>query len=232
MLVVGFILAIAYREAVAAEPDRSRAHAGLVEEVKVAQTRTEELQTDADRLRREVTQAQQEALGASGAELARVREQEAAAGLGPVTGDGLVVRLADAPAPIDPNTGRASEGDVSRVLDVDLQSVVNGLWASGAEAVAVNGQRLTALTTIRSAGSAILVDFRPVTSPYEVSAIGPDDLEDRFNESPPARAIRDLTEQYGLGFATRSQDDLTLPAAPSRSLRYAHPVGSPTGGTR
>ena len=41
---------------------------------------------------------------------------------------------------------------MSRVLDVDLQGVVNGLWASGAEAIAVNGQRLTGLTTIRAAG--------------------------------------------------------------------------------
>ena len=234
MLAVGFVLAIAYREAVAAEPDRTRAHAGLVEEVKAAQARSDDQQARSDELRRQVTEAQQAALGASAAELARIREQEAATGLAPVTGPGTIVRLADAPAPIDPNTGRVSGGNVSRVLDVDLQGVVNGLWASGAEAIAVNGQRLTGLTTIRAAGGAILVDFRPVTSPYEIAAIGPDDMEQRFNDSPPAKAIRDLANQYGLGFSTRSQEDLRLPAAPARSLRHAHPVGSPspTGGTR
>lgn len=234
LVAVGFVLAIAYREAVAAEPDRSRAHAGLVEEVKAAQARTDELQASSDQLRREVNAAQQAALGVSAEQLERIQQQEAAAGLGPVTGDGAVVRLSDAPIPIDPNTGKPSGGDINRALDVDLQSVVNGLWAAGAEAIAINGQRLTAVSTIRSAGSAILVDFRPVTSPYEVTAIGPDDLERRFNDSPPAAAMRDLATRYGLGFSTSTEDGLTLPAAPGRSLRYARPIGSPapTGGNR
>jgi uncharacterized protein YlxW (UPF0749 family) len=234
LLVVGFLFAIAYREAVATEPDRSRAHAGLVDEVRAAQVRSDDLQARSDELLRELTAAQQAALGATAEELARVREQQAAAGLNAVTGDGAVVRLTDAPVPIDPTTGKATGADVSRVLDVDLQSVVNGLWAAGAEAISVNGQRLTAVSTIRTAGSAILVDFRPVTSPYVVNAIGPDVLDRRFDSSPPAAAMRDLANQYGLGFSVRGQDDLTLPAAPGRSLRYAHPVGSPspTGGAR
>ena len=50
-------------------------------------------------------------------------------------------------------------------------------------------------------------------------------MEQRFNDSPPAKAIRDLANQYGLDFSTRGQDDLRLPAAPARSLRHAHPVG-------
>ena len=138
-----------------------------------------------------------------------------------------MVRLADAPAPIDPTTGRVSGGDVSRVLDVDLQSVVNGLWAGGAEAVAVNGQRLTALTTIRAAGSAILVDFRPVTSPYEVSAIGPDDLErpvQRLAAGPgdagPGRPVRS-----GLLHPQRGRPD------PARGARPG-PCATPTRSAR
>ena len=55
-----------------------------------------------------------------------------------------------------------------RVLDRDLQELVNGLWAAGAEAVSVDGQRLTARTAIRSAGEAVLVDFRPLSPPYVV----------------------------------------------------------------
>ena len=50
------------------------------------------------------------------------------------------------------------------MLDRDLQVIVNGLWAAGAEAIAVNGQRLTACSAIRSAGEAILVDFRPLSA--------------------------------------------------------------------
>src|SRR5690606_6973410 len=130
---------------------------GLVEEVKAAQERTDALQARSEELRRQVAAAQRAAL--SPAELARIREQEAFAGLGAVVGDGAVIELADAPVPIDPTTGKPSGEEVSRALDVDLQTVVNGLWAAGAEAISINGQRLTSVSTIRSAGSAILVDF-------------------------------------------------------------------------
>ena len=173
-----------------------------------------------------MTEAQQAALGASAAELARIRSRRPPPGSpGHRPGhDRPARRRAGADRP---EHRPASGGNVSRVLDVDLQGVVNGLWASGAEAIAVNGQRLTGLTTIRAAGGAILVDFRPVTSPYEIAAIGPDDMEQRFNDSPPAKAIRDLANQYGLDFSTRSQDDLRLPAAPARSYGTPTPSARP-----
>jgi uncharacterized protein YlxW (UPF0749 family) len=179
-----------------------------------------------------VTAEQQAALGGSAEQLRKVREQEAAAGLGAVTGAGVVARLSDAPVILDPTTGKPSTAEVSRILDVDLQGVVNGLWSGGAEAIAVNGQRLTSTSTIRTAGSAILVDFRPVTSPYEVSAIGSDDLERVFVGSAAAATMRDLVDKYGLGFSTREEGHLQLPAAPNQALRYAQPVVSPSGGVR
>jgi uncharacterized protein YlxW (UPF0749 family) len=84
---------------------------------------------------------------------------------------------------------------------------------------------LTATSTIRKAGAAVLVDFRPVTSPYQISAIGPDDLSDRFTRSAAAASMRGLVQEYGLGFATREEDGLRLPAAANPSLRYARPSG-------
>ena len=69
---------------------------------------------------------------------------------------------------------RESSGfsDTGRVRDRDMQRVVNGLWESGAEAISVNGQRLTALSAIRAAGDAILVDNKPLVPPYTVLAVG------------------------------------------------------------
>lgn len=232
LVTIGFLLAMAYREATASAPANTTAHQGLVEQAKLAQARSDDLQRQSEQLRRQVTAQQQAALGSSAEQLAQVREQEAAAGLAPVTGGGVVVRLADAPAQLDPTTGKPSNAQVSRVLDVDLQSVVNGLWASGAEAIAINGQRLASTSTIRTAGNAVLVDFRPVTSPYDVSAIGPDDLEERFGRTAAAAGLRDLVNTYGLGFGTRTVSDLQLPAAPDLVLRYAHPVPSPSGSVR
>ena len=158
LLVIGFLLAVAYRVAVRAEPESTRAHAGLVAQVKAAQAGSDALRDQDDQLRRQVTLAQQQALGGTAEQLRQILIQEAAVGLAAVTGPGLVVRLADAAAPIDPNTGKTSGAEVNRVLDVDLQAVVNALWATGAEAIAINGQRLTALSTIRRAGATVLVD--------------------------------------------------------------------------
>ena len=71
-----------------------------------------------------------------------------------------------------------------RVLDIDLQVLANGLWQAGAEAVSINGHRLSDLTAIRSAGDAITVDYRSLTRPYRVEAIGdPRTLQARFVES-------------------------------------------------
>jgi uncharacterized protein YlxW (UPF0749 family) len=232
LVATGFLLAVAYRHAVAAEPERSGAHAGLVDEVKAAQVRADRLQRRSDDLRSEVGRLQETALGGANPQLREIRQREAATGLATVTGDGVVVQLADPPTPIDPTTGKPTGADVSRVLDVDLQSVVNGLWSVGAEAIAVNGQRLTSTSTIRTAGSAILVDFRPVISPYDVAAIGPADVEERFNGGAGAAAMRALAKQYGLGFSSRARKGLTLPAAAADTpLRYAHPVGASTAGT-
>ena len=88
-------------------------------------------------------------------------------GVVPVAGRGLRIELTDAPTD-DPDT----QDPTLRVQDVDLQVVVNGLWAAGAEAIAVNGHRLTSMTAIRSAGDAVLVDLVPLSSPYKVDAIG------------------------------------------------------------
>jgi hypothetical protein len=76
------------------------------------------------------------------------------------------------------------------------------------------------------------VDYRPVMSPYEVAAIGPDDLERTFNHTAAAAGMADLASQYGLGFTTRIASPLTLPAAPGSTLRYAQPVPSASGATR
>ncbi len=80
------------------------------------------------------------------------------------------------------------------------------------------------------------MDFRPLASPYDVSAIGPDDLLDRFNASSAAAELRGLVQRYGLGFSSQSHDDLQLPAATGPTLRYAHQPGTPSptasGGTK
>ncbi|MFC4149702.1 DUF881 domain-containing protein [Micromonospora mangrovi] len=224
IVAIGVLFAVAYRETMAEEPSRAQARAGLISEIKQREAETDRLTARADQLREEVGRQRDAAL--SGSQAYRLRNLEAGTGLGRVRGDGVVVRLADAAEDKDAVTG-AGVGP-PQVLYSDLQKVANALWAAGAEAVAVNGQRLTATSTIRSAGQAILVDFRPVTSPYEVSAIGPGSMRGRFDDSRAADLMRDVARATGLSFGVRAAEDLTLPAAPLPRLRYAEPSVSPS----
>lgn len=222
LMAVGFLLAVAYLQVVASEPENDRTRAGLATDVAARRAEADRLARDADRLREDVSRRRDEALAAD-PELARLRDLEARTGLARVKGDGASVKLADAPTAVDPVTGVEATENPGRVLDRDLQDIANALWEAGAEAIAINGQRLTATSTIRAAGAAILVDYRPVTGPYEVLAIGPDRLAERLRDSSTGKRFRRYANSYGMQFVVRERDGLTLPAGADPGLRYAHP---------
>jgi uncharacterized protein YlxW (UPF0749 family) len=116
-------------------------------------------------------------------------------------------------------------GQTNILTDRDIRSVVNELWHDGAEAVAVNGIRLTPTSAIRFAGQAILVDFQSIASPYTISAIGnPDQLITRFAESDVASRYKTLAGVDGIGFTFSTSADLTLPAGALGTVRYARPL--------
>jgi uncharacterized protein YlxW (UPF0749 family) len=202
--------------------------ADLVTEVQRRTADSDALADQAVRLRRDVSALQDAALRAtgSGAVVAQqLADLQVAAGVGPVTGPGLVVRLDDAPATggsDDADVDRGGQAGSGRVLDRDLQDAVNGLWAAGAEAVAINGLRLSSLTAIRSAGEAILVDYRPLSPPYTLRAIGdPGDLDVAFADGEAGRRLATLASAYGLELVIRRSDKQTLPGAGEPTLRVA-----------
>ncbi|WP_373317859.1 DUF881 domain-containing protein [Virgisporangium aliadipatigenens] len=227
LVLVGFLLVVAYQQVVASEPQTTQARDDLAKEVADRRAEADGLAKDAERLRGDVNRRRDEALAAD-PELARLRDLEARAGLTRMTGDGAMVKLSPAAAKRDPVTGQTAEEDPGRVLDRDLQEIVNALWQLHAEAIAINGQRLTATSTIRSAGGAILVDFRPVTPPYEVSAIGPDDLDKKMSSSATGRKFQRFASLYGMQFEVRAREGLVLPAGADPGLRYATPPPQPS----
>jgi uncharacterized protein YlxW (UPF0749 family) len=224
-LALGFLLAVAYEKVVEEQPQRLTAREGLISDIHTRQERIDALTGQEELLRGQVNSLQAALLNDS--TLERLGTYEAATGLRRVTGDGVVVTLGDGPPNVDPVTGRAARD--ARVLYFDLRSVVNALWTVGAEAVAINGQRLTAISTIRAAGEAILVDFKPLIGPYRISAIGPGSMADDFNDSATADLLRKLVTTKGMTFSVK-RTDLTLPAAANPRLRYATPIvsGSPS----
>jgi uncharacterized protein YlxW (UPF0749 family) len=227
---VGLLMSVTYVQAAATAQGREQVRAVLIADIEQETAVGDDLTAQLEQLQAEVGRTRDQLLASSavGQEaLDALAKAEQGAAAVPVTGPGLLVTLANADPKADQDpVGGTSEGDTrGRVRDGDLQLVVNALWAAGAEAVSINGQRLGPTTAIRFAGEAVLVDFRPVTNPYEVSAIGdPETLKNHFLASPEVSALAAISESFGLRFDFAQEDQLTLPAARTPELRNAVPA--------
>ncbi|TYC16522.1 DUF881 domain-containing protein [Actinomadura syzygii] len=228
LALAGTLIAVAGAEVRRGEPVAAERRSRLVGEIHARTAETDDLQRRLGRLRDETERRRAAALARS-AQGRRARQAlaraSAAAAATPASGDGLVVTVDDAPGD-DPDArpGRGPAATDGRVYDQDLQVLVNGLWAAGAEAIGINGQRLTPTTAIRAAGEAILVDYRPLGAPYAVTAVGdPDRLRAAFAGSAADRRLRTLSERYRIRYGTRRASDVRLPAAGAVRLRYAVP---------
>ncbi|MFW3171652.1 DUF881 domain-containing protein [Geodermatophilus sp. CPCC 206100] len=230
LAVTGVLAAVTYDQAAAGLQGREEVREALVSDIQAESATTDDLAAELEALRTDVVAARDDALAATAVgqrALDAVAAAELAAAGVPVTGPGLLVTLANAEpdADADPVGGGGEEDPRGRVADGDLQLVVNALWAAGAEAVSINGQRLGPTTAIRFAGEAVLVDFRPVMNPYLVRAIGdPDTLRSRFLASPEVGALALISESFGLRFDFAQEDELSLPAGSSLELRSAAPL--------
>ncbi|WP_164737228.1 DUF881 domain-containing protein [Georgenia sp. SYP-B2076] len=200
----------------------------LVNQIDERRAQGDELRATNDAWAQEIASLQASALAGTDEEaLARMRDLGVASGHVRVRGPGIVVELTDSRAAQDGAPGSEDE----RVQDLDLQVLVNGLWAAGAEAIAIDGQRLGATTAIRSAGQAVLVNLEPVSSPYEVEVIGdPTQLQSRLAGTPAATHLGVLRSNFDITVEVRSARDLELPADPAAGLRFATPVGDGGGG--
>ncbi|MGI8693695.1 MAG: DUF881 domain-containing protein [Geodermatophilaceae bacterium] len=241
VLVLGMVLGVAYSDTRAEAPSSERARLALLADVQRESARSAQLQDRLEELRAGVAEAVDDALAATQEgrrQSALVRQLETATAVVDVDGPGLVVTLSDAPPEesTDPVTGEPTEAvpEAGLVLDIDVQAVVNALWAAGAEAISVDGERLAPTSSIRTAGEAILVDFRPVASPYLVEAIGdPDLLVPRFAGSETAGRYDAYRQLYGIGFDLARAEELSLAAATDYDLRYAESTSTPRfGGPR
>lgn len=137
-----------------------------------------------------------------------------------VTGEGLRITITQPPD--------ADENE--EVQDRDLRLATNGLFEAGAEAVSVNGQRMTSTTAIRTSGAAIEVNSIVVVPPYEIEAIGDlRTLPARYAESTTGQQLVATAELYGFEVDVQNVDDLRLPAAPpsQKVLRSVIAPGRP-----
>ena len=217
LALVGFLTLVASNGVKEAKRDAESRRAGLVKLIRSRQGEVESLGKQLIQLRTDVAEARRRLSTSSSEEARRLREAQVLAGTTAMSGPGLEVRISAG--------GKASESDrqALSVHDVDLQLVVNALWAAGAEAIAVNGQRLVATSPIRAAGETITVNFRPLVPPYTLEVIGAS--KKLFEGSEVAQRFRQWAEAYGLGFAVKQKAKVEVPAFAGRlQLSSARPT--------
>jgi uncharacterized protein YlxW (UPF0749 family) len=162
--------------------------------------------------------------------LANLDAAESVASATPVHGPGLTVTITEPKSVPDLSdvSKQRLEGRRQVILDRDLQLVVNSLWVSGAEAMSVGGVRIGPNMTIRQAGGGVLVDNRPITSPFVIQAVGPQHgMREEFDVSPGLQRIRLLEASYAVGVTVTENADLEVPGGSARELNFAKQIGPP-----
>jgi len=216
--VVGFLVMTAHLNPLpglvsARAPERER----LASLIRVEQSRSSELRFTADDLRRQVA-GFQKARGAGAAgpseELTTMRERM---GLVAAEGPGLVVTL-------DDSTDRESpSGNLNDLVihSQDVQAVANGLWGAGAEALAVNGQRVVPTSAILCVGNTLLINGTVHSPPFRFAALGAN-LHNRFMSDPLVERFAEDADRFKLGFKVEDRDRLSVPPYTGASkVRFA-----------
>ncbi|WP_107475238.1 DUF881 domain-containing protein [Streptomyces sp. F-1] len=236
LVLAALVVTVGAAQARVAAPVVAKERQELIDRVDKETADADRLQGSVDKLRDDVSARQRAALRASGGS-AEADLVGMLSGATEVHGPGVKLVVNDAKEASSGGDGSnpretAGFSDTGRVRDRDLQRVVNGLWQSGAEAVSINGQRLTALSAIRAAGDAILVDNRPLVPPYTVLAVGDGPrLSNDFQNGADGLYLHALEQNYGIRATISTQPDVRLPAAPSVIVRTARPDTADGGKT-
>lgn len=167
-----------------------------------------QLQHDVDRVRLEVTALSGQDLdtGDLTREIGVAAEQ---ASLSAVSGPGIRVTLTDAPTDVKP---AGVSDDALVVHQQDIQAVVNALWAGGAEAMTIQGQRVIATTGIKCVGNSIVLHGVPYAPPYVIEAIGdPAALTAALGSAEAIDIYRQYVEAYGLGYREERLARIDMP---------------------
>ena len=226
LVLAALVVTVGAAQARVAAPVVAKEREELIDRIDGETAAADKLEDSIDKLRDDVSARQREALREHGGDQGDL--VSILSGAVKVHGPGVKLVVNDAKEAHQGGDGdvRQTSGfsDTGRVRDRDMQRVVNGLWESGAEAITINGQRLTALSAIRAAGDAILVDNKPLVPPYTVLAVGDGTrLGTKFRDSADGLYLRVLHENFGIRTNMSVEEDVRLPAAPSVIVRTAEP---------
>jgi uncharacterized protein YlxW (UPF0749 family) len=204
-LLFGIAVANTQRQQPILEKNREDLRATITKNIEVLNKTSENLSS----INNEIAQIQTNTPGLDFHGISQSNESnlQVFSGLSSVKGEGIEIVINDA---IKTDSLETSDLELARVYDSDIQLLVNALWASGAESVSINKSRLTSTSAIRSAGDAILVNYRPLLPPFVISAIGDNDLRDRLIKHPDYLDLQFVVKTYGLGFNVSEIKDIEM----------------------
>lgn len=199
-----------------------RVGATTIERLEAEQTSLKQQISD---LRKQITaQQQQSALTkASFADIsASLEREQRLAGLTPLAGPGLRITLDDSTIKTVP---LGEEANYYLVHEFFLRDVLNVLWAGGAEAVSLNGERIVPSTSIYCVGTTILVNSTRLSPPYVFLAIGDaGKARAALNDPRTLLLLRQRVQSYGVQYKVESQAKVTVPAFDGTlKIKYAQP---------
>ena len=187
----------------------------LTELISGQRDEVERLEQRAARLRQDVTTLQAAAAAGNSRVAAERRDGDilaAPAGLTAVEGPGLTVSLDDAPR-LDGVEPASQNPDDLVVHQQDLQAVVNALWAGGAEAMTLMGQRIISTSAVRCVGNTVILHGRVYSPPFVVQVIGDRArLRAALDAEPGVQLYKTFVERYGLDYSVRGSRSVELPA--------------------
>lgn len=222
-VLVGFLVATVVRTRPADPSTRLTREYRLADLIERQQLATTTLRREVAGLRIDVEKVRGRQAGDEAASAEREKQLAdlgLAAGLVAMEGPGMRVTLDDS------ELDRAPTGDVNDLVihSQDVQAVVNALWRAGAEAMAINGQRLVATSAVLCVGNTLLLNGTVHSPPYTVSAVGAS--KDRFETEALVRRLRGDATTFGLRFSVASEDSVEVPAyRGATTLAYARPLG-------
>lgn len=224
LTLLGFLLVMSVSSADANRRQAQPRKARLISLIEDRRSLVDDLDAAVRELRDDLAAAERDLARSSKLERERAEAMGRLAALAattPLEGPAVVVRMADSQREA-PNP---QEAGAFRIHDRDIQLVVNALFEAGAEAVAVNDTRIAATTAIRAAGDTIVVNFRPLSPPYRVVAIGAD--RPTFDRSEIVDRFRRWTRLFGLRFTVQRVDNAEVPPYTGRvGISVATPVGA------
>ncbi|MBU6429590.1 MAG: DUF881 domain-containing protein [Cyanobacteria bacterium REEB65] len=147
------------------------------------------------------------------------RSGEIMSGETALSGPGVVVTINDSSKPLQ----RGEDPNIAIVHNDDLLRLVNELRSAGAEAVAINDQRLVDTSEIACAGTTILINKSRVAPPFLITAIGnPDTMASALGMRG---GIVEYLQFYGIQVSIAKKSEVEVPTFDGSTIfKYAKPV--------